>query len=269
MYGTVVTTEQLTPDLVRVVLGGEGLADFTPSPDTDAYVNASFLPVGAPYSVPFDEQEIRHLPRELRPFPRRYTVRRWDEATRELTIDFVVHGDVGLAGRWAAHAEPGDRLQMKGPGGGYRPHDDADCYLLVGDESALPAIAASAEAVPEGRPVVVVVEIESSDSELVLHSPGELDVQWVHRRGSAGDPDTLLVEAVQALPRPGGVVSAFVHGEAVAVRAVRRHLLAGGIVDRDRLSVSPYWRRGHTDEQWRSIKADWQREVETDVPLTT
>lgn len=267
MYGTVVGTERITSDLVRVVLGGDGLDGFEPVPWTDAYVNASFLPDGAPYDVPFDDAQVRELPREQRPFPRRYTVRRWDERRRELTIDFVVHGDVGLAGRWAQHAEPGDRLQMRGPAGGYVPHDDADSYLLVGDESALPAIAASAEAVPTGRRVVVVAEVESPAGEVPLESPGGLEVHWVHRDASAGDPDSWLVDAVRGLPPLPGVVSAFVHGEAVAVRAVRRHLLEQRIVDRDHLSASPYWRRGHTDEEWRSIKAAWQRDVETDVPL--
>jgi NADPH-dependent ferric siderophore reductase len=261
----VITTEHLTPELVRVVLGGDGLADYVHKDAADTYVNVLFLPESADYSVPFADDEVRELPREQRPFPRRYTVRRWDPVTRLLTIDFVVHGEVGLAGRWAQHALPGDRVQFRGPGGGYFPHADAQSYLFVGDESALPAIAVSAEMVPADRPVNVVVEVESAASEVPLISPGELQVTWVHR-ASATRPDTLLVDAVAALPRPDGVVSAFVHGEAQAVRAVRRHLLEAGIVDRAHLSASPYWRRGHTDEEWRSVKAAWQREVELDVP---
>lgn len=265
MFGTVVTTERLTPELVRVVLGGEGLADYVHKDFADTYINISFIPADAPYAVPFADDQVRELPREQRPFPRRYTVRRWDPVTRLLTIDFVVHGDVGLAGRWAQHAAPGDRVQFRGPGGDYLPHEDAETYLLVGDESALPAIAGAAELVPADRTVFVVVEVESAAGEVPLTSPGDLHVTWVHRAGAAR-PETLLVEAVAAVPRSDGVVSAFVHGEAVAVRAVRRHLLAEGIVDRAHLSASPYWRRGHTDEEWRTIKAAWQREVELDVP---
>lgn len=265
-YGEVVHKEQLTPHLVRVVLGGEGLASFEAPADTDAYINGQFLPPGAPYSVPFEEEAVRDLPREQRPYPRRYTVRAWDADRRELTVDFVVHGDVGYAGRWALHAQPGDRLQFKGPGSGYAPHADADSYLFVGDESALPAIAASAESVPAGRPVVVVVEVDDAADEVALTSPGDLTVVWVHRAGREAELDTLLVDAVRALPRPEGVLSAFVHGDAAAVRAVRRHLLEERLVARDHLSASPYWRRGMTDEEWRSVKAAWTREVELDVP---
>ena len=267
MYGEVLATERLSPHLVRVVLGGPGLDGFTSSGDADEYVNCFFLPDDAPYGVPFEDEAVRGLDRAQRPFPRRITVRRWDAERGELTLDIAVHGDVGYAGRWALGATPGDRLQLRGPGGGYRPHPDADRYLLVGDESALPAIAACAEAVPPGRPVVVVAEVEDAADEIALTSPGELEVHWVHRAGRTGDDAVagLLAEAVAALPRAAGTVSAFVHGEAAATRAVRRVLLGEGIVAPERLSCSPYWRRGHDDESWRAIKAAWVREVAAEV----
>lgn len=264
MYGEVISAELLTPQLVRVVLGGEGLDGFEPSAPSDSYVNCFFLPDGASYGVPFDGDAVRKLPREQRPFPRRMTVRAWDAERRELTIDIAAHGDVGYAGRWALQARPGDRLQFRGPGGGYSPHPDADSYLFVGDESALPAIAASAEVVPAGKPVTIVAEVEDGAGEFKLSSPGQLEVQWVHRAGR-DDLETLLADAVAALPRPAGVVSAFVHGEAAATRQVRRVLLSQGIVDLDRLSCSAYWARGYDDEQWRAVKGDWVREMNAET----
>lgn len=264
MYGEVVVTERLTPQLVRVVIGGPGLDDFVLGEDADQYVNCFFLPDAAPYAVPFDDEAVRELPREQRPYPRRITVRAWDAERRELTLDIASHGDLGYAGRWASHARAGDRLQLRGPAGGYRPHADADSYLFVGDESALPAIAACAEAVPAGRPVVVVVEVDDAAGEVELSSPGALEVRWVHRAGRHDGLDDLLAEAVAALPRPTGVVSAFVHGEAAEIRAVRRVLLREGIVAEERMSCSPYWRRGMDDEAWRAVKAAWVRETAAD-----
>ncbi|WP_460703819.1 siderophore-interacting protein [Myceligenerans halotolerans] len=263
------TTQLLSPQLVRVVLGGSGLDGFEPSECSDAYVNCFFLPDEASYGVPFDGDAVRGLSREQRPFPRRITVRAWDAARRELTLDIAAHGDVGYAGRWALRARPGDRLQFRGPAGGYVPHPEADSYLFVGDESALPAIAVCAESVPPGKPVTVVVEVADRAGEIELTSPGVLDVHWVHRAGRA-DLDHLLADAVAGLPRPEGVVTAFVHGEAVAVRAVRRFLLAEGVVGLDHLSCSPYWRRGYEDEQWRAVKGAWVREMNTEtfVPAT-
>ena len=101
MHGEVIEVVRLTPSMVRVVLGGPGLDGYTPVPYTDQYVNALFVPDGAPYAAPFDEQQVRELPAEHRPRGRRYTIRSWDAETRTLAIDFVVHGDVGHAGRWA------------------------------------------------------------------------------------------------------------------------------------------------------------------------
>lgn len=265
MHGTVEQVERLTPSMVRVVLGGEGLAGYEPTPWTDAYVNLLFLPPDAPYGVPFDVDEARALDRGSWPVPRRFSVRTWDEATRRLTIDFVVHGDEGTAGRWALHAQPGDLLQLAGPSGGYRPEPDAAWHLVVGDESALPAIAASLEAVPGGARAVAVLLVDGPADELALTCPGELEVVWLHRSALTGPAEEALVRAVAAIGLPFEGVRAFVHGEAVETRAVRRHLLGERGVPREALSVSPYWRRTLTDEKWREIKRDWLAEVEQDV----
>lgn len=267
MYGTVVRTEHLTPQLVRVVLGGEGLDEFVAPEFADAYVNAFFLPEGAGYDAPFDDEETRDLPRERRPYPRRYTVRSWDPAARELVIDFVVHGDIGYAGRWAAHARPGDRLQLRGPAGGYSPPAEADGYLLVGDESALPAIAACAERVAPGAPVQVVLEVQDAAGEVAVACEGRLDLRFVHRAAARTqtDREQLLARAVADLPPLNGLVSAFVHGEAESVRAVGRVLKERALVAREHLSLSPYWRHGLTDEQWRSVKRDWVRQLSAEL----
>lgn len=264
LHGQVIRTERLTSRLVRVVLGGPGLASYEPATATDQYVNVLFPPEGAPYTVPFDVDEARASGH--RPMGRRYTIRSWDPVQREVTIDFVVHGDVGVAGRWANHARPGDLLQFVGPSGGYVPAPDADWYLAAGDESALPAIAASLEQVPAGRPVLAVLLVDDEAHELALETPGDLRVTWVHR-DAGDDPSGRFLAAVQALELPEGTVSGFVHGEAAEVRAVRKHLLADRGLDRSLLSISPYWRRGQTDEAWREVKRDWLAEQEQDVPV--
>src|SRR5918999_4970166 len=144
-------TEWLTPGMVRVVAGGEDLARFPDTPYTDRYVKIVFPRPVVYYPEPFDMEAIHaELPREQWPALRTYTVRALDRAAGELTIDFVVHGDRGLAGPWAAAAREGDLLRLLGPGGAYLPDPDADWHLLVGDESALPAIAAACERVPAG-----------------------------------------------------------------------------------------------------------------------
>lgn len=181
MHGEVIRTERLSRSLIRVVLGGAGLASFAGSAFTDAYVNCLFLPDGSPLDVPWDEETARATAAEHRPRPRRLSVRRWDASSGELTLDIVSHGDVGHCGRWAGRARSGDLLQLRGPAGGYVPHPDADEYLFVGDESALPAIAASAEAVAAGKRVRIVALVDAPEDEIAVQSPGELEVVWIHR----------------------------------------------------------------------------------------
>jgi NADPH-dependent ferric siderophore reductase len=263
-YGTVDAVERLAPSMIRIVFGGPGLAGFSPTDATDQYVNAAFVPEGAPYSVPFDLDEVRELDPALRPRHRRYTIRAWNPDTRQVTIDFVAHGDVGYAGRWAQRATVGDRLQMAGPSGNYRPDPTADWHLLVGDESALPAIAASLDALDGSRPAVVVAVVDSPDHEVALPQPGGVDVHWLHRCTSPV-PEDLLADAVAGLDWLDGRADVFVHGEAAEVRAVRRFLLAERGIDRAAASISPYWRRDHTDEAWREVKRQWLAEQEQDV----
>ena len=253
---------RLTPHLIRVVVGGEDLEGFAAGEFTDHYVKLQIPPKGAPYSAPFDADDVKaRLPRDQWPRTRSFTVRRWDAERTLLTIDFVDHGDVGVAGPWASAARPGDGLQLTGPGGAYTPDPAADWHLMVGDEAVVPAIAASLERLRAGVPVHVILEVGGPEDEVALATPADLRVTWLHRRAGVYDA---LVEAVRALAFPEGAVHAFVHGEASAVRAVRRHLVVDRGIPRDALSVSGYWKRGRTDEGWREDKAEWNRQVEAD-----
>ncbi|MEV6250842.1 siderophore-interacting protein [Streptomyces sp. NPDC051742] len=257
----VVRTERITPHMVRIVLGGPGLDAFEVGAYTDHYVKLLFAPEGVAYPEPFDMDRIREeFPRDQWPTTRTYTVRAWDPVHRELTVDFVVHGDEGLAGPWAARATEGETVRFLGPGGGYTPDPAADWHLLAGDESALPAIAVALEALPAGAKVHAFVEIPDAGEEQKFATADGVDVTWLHR----GDRPTgeALVEAVRALEFPEGDVHAFVHGEAGFVKDLRRHLRLDRGVPRERLSISGYWRQGKSDEAWRAIKREWNDQVE-------
>ncbi|MFD4633217.1 siderophore-interacting protein [Streptomyces sp. NPDC058284] len=257
----VVRTERLTPHMQRVVLGGEGLAEFTAGTCTDHYVKLLFDAEGVTYPEPFDIQRIREeFPREQWPVTRTYTVRWWDAETRELALDFVIHGDEGLAGPWARTVEAGARVRFQGPGGGYAPDPDADWHLLAGDESALPAIAAAAEALPAGAVAHIFVEVEGPEEEQKIATDAK--VVWLHR----GDRPVgeLLVETVRALEFPAGGPHVFVHGEAGFVKELRRYLRVEREIPRERLSISGYWRLGHNEDGWQASKREWNAQVEAE-----
>ncbi|MET9531887.1 MULTISPECIES: siderophore-interacting protein [unclassified Streptomyces] len=259
----VVRTERITPHMVRLVLGGEGLDAFDASEFTDHYIKVLFPPEGVSYPEPFDMARIREeFPREQWPVTRTYTVRSWDPALRELAVDFVVHGTEGLAGPWAAGARPGDTVRFLGPGGGYAPDPAADWHLLAGDESALPAIAAAVERMPAGAVVHAFVEVSGPDEEQKIAAPDGVGVRWLHR--GARPAGEALIDAVRALDFPAGEVSAFVHGEAGCVKELRRHLRLDRGIPREQLSISGYWRLGQNDETWRAVKREWNAQVEAE-----
>jgi NADPH-dependent ferric siderophore reductase len=262
--GEVVRAWRLTPHMIRVVLGGEGLSGFPAGEFTDHYVKLLFAAGGGAYAGPDDHERARaELPADRWPVTRTYTVRAWDAAAGELTIDFVHHGDAGLAGPWAAAARPGDRIQLTGPGGAYAPDPAADWHLLAGDESALPAIGATLGRLPSGVPVRVVVEVASAEEEQDDLAVGaDVDLVWVHRGDAA--PGQALVEAVRAAPLPPGPGHVFVHGEAGAVRELRRYLRAERGLDPQFTSISGYWRRGDSEDRWQAGKREWNAAIEAE-----
>jgi NADPH-dependent ferric siderophore reductase len=250
--------------MIRVVLGGEGLAGFPAGAFTDHYVKLLFPPAGAAYHVPYDVEQIREqLSRELWPVTRTYTVRTWDASAGELTVDFVHHGDVGIAGPWAAAAQPGDLIQLTGPGGAYTPHPDADWHLLAGDESALPAIGAALDRLPAGARALVFVEVAGpEDEQAELGGADGVELVWAHRGNAA--PGETLVAAVRGARLPGGTTHAFVHGEAAAVRELRRHLRTELSLEPALASISGYWRRGDTEDRWQATKREWNAAIEAE-----
>ncbi len=254
---TVVRTHRLTPTMVRVVLGG--LAGLRPNGFTDAYVKLIFP--RADYPLPLDLEQIRRdRPVEEWPVVRTYSVRAFDETAGELTVDFVVHGTDGVAGPWAAAAQPGDRIFVRGPGGAYAPDPAADWHLLVGDESALPAIAAAVDALPGDARGHVVVEVPGPASQIRLDPPPGVRVSWLHT--GHGVVGARLVEVVRGIELPLSDVQAFVHGEAGWVAQLRRLLRVDRQLPRGRLSISGYWRIGCDEEGWRARKATWNADAE-------
>ena len=255
----VLRTEPLGPHMIRVVLGGDELARFPDTGYTDRYVKLLFTPPGVEYPEPFDVEAIRReLPREQWPRIRTYTVRRLDHDAGELTIDFVHHGDSGVAGPWAAAAQPGDTIHLRGPSGAYAPDRSADWHLFVGDEAGLPAIAASLESLGPDDHAVAFIEVDGPEHELPIATAATLELHWLHRGDAAAGSTTLLDEAVRSYPWRDGRVQAFVHGESALLKSVRPYLLSERGVPRSDLSVSAYWRRGTTEEGFRTWKSQQQ-----------
>ncbi|RNI23074.1 siderophore-interacting protein [Flexivirga caeni] len=251
----VVSTENVTPHLTRVWFTGPGFDAIAARTETDAYVKLVFLADGFDYPQPLDLGVVQEtLPPEAQPTLRTYTIQQVDDENRRFAIDFVVHGDEGIAGPWAASAQPGDRLPMMGPGGGYSPSADADFHFLVGDETALPAISAALQAMPSGARGVVYAETGDVADEVELPLPDGFEVHYVRR---TGEDHSALRDAVVSAPWPDGAVHVFAHGEAeLTMRGLRPYFRGERNVPAALASISGYWRHGRTEEAFRTWKRD-------------
>ncbi|MDO4258909.1 MAG: siderophore-interacting protein [Actinomycetaceae bacterium] len=246
----VIRTAEVTPGMRRVTLGGPGLQAHTAPNGRDV---AAFRSDG------FDDEFkliLRHpdldeallpeqgdgrliWPRDPKLVMRTYTVRRWDPASAEIDVDFVRHG-IGMATTWAERVQVGEEVHIAGPksSGG---HPDADWTLVVGDETALPAIGRWLENWPQGARGQVFIEVEEESHQQELPAPDGVSVTWL-LRGDGGPCETLL-PALREAPWWPGTVFAWVAGEAVALTQIRRWLRGEKGLGRENIEVTGYWRR--------------------------
>lgn len=256
--------ERLTPHMVRVHLGGPAFRDFVREADpdrlgaTDKYVKLLLAPPSSGLTPPYDLEALREsLPKHERPARRTYTVGSVDHTAGTIAIDFVVHGDQGLAGPWAAAAQPGELLALSGPGGGYAPSPDPSVtHVLLGDDSALPAIGAALAAMPADARGVALVEVGGAADEQPLEHPVGVDLRWLHRDATGAEPGTLLVAAARELPRASRPVQVFAHGERTAVKAIRRLLQDDWGLEKADLSLSAYWALGRAEDRFQEEKRE-------------
>ncbi|MDZ7858864.1 siderophore-interacting protein [Sphaerotilus sp.] len=215
---TVLCVDTPSPGFRRITFTGSDLAGFT--------------------SASFDD----HIKLVLdaadggEPVRRDYTPRHYDAAAGTLAIEFALHGD-GPAAAWAAQATPGQRATIGGPRGSFIIPTDADWHLLVGDDTALPAVARRLEELPASARAFAVLHVADAADRRALPSAASVQVQWV-------DSGAALADAVRALDLPGGEGFAWGAGEAGAMAAVRRVLVDERGLDRQAVRVSAYWKQG-------------------------
>jgi NADPH-dependent ferric siderophore reductase len=233
----------LTPRMRRITLGGPELAGFV-SLGTDDHVKLLF-PQNAAEAAAL-ENLVLGAGKTDQPMPamRDYTPRRYDLDALELDIDFVLHGD-GPASTWAEQAKPGQFLHIGGPRGSMIVPDIFDSYLLIGDETALPAIARRLEGLAANRRALVIIEVENGKEQQRLESPAQVDVIWVLRDGGK---DTLLA-TVKQIQVPSGNLYAWVATETKVSRQIRRVLLDEHGLDEQLVKAVGYWRADGSDEE--------------------
>jgi len=234
----------LTPRMTRIVLETPDFEGFT-SLSYDDHCKLFFPLPGTPLPEPTaTENGLSWPPDQPRPEGRDYTPRFFEPETNRLTIDFVLHGD-GPATAWAAHAHPGDHIGVGGPRGSFVVTGTYDYYLLVGDETALPAIARRLEELPADARAIALIEIHDDKERQTIVPPANTDLVWIPRNGAV--PGEKLLAALKATVLPEGTGYAFVAGEADMAKAARAHLVETLGLDPDFVKASGYWRLGEGD----------------------
>lgn len=240
----------LSPRMRRVIFTGVTAADLTDL--------AQALP-GASIKLMFPHGAAG----AGRTLGRAYTIRRYHAARGELEIDFVVHDETpaaqhGPAARWLEHAAPGDEVEFAAPKRGFRADPTAPWTLLVGDETALPAIFAILESLPERAPVQTYIAISDARARLPLEGafathPRSRDIHWIE--ADTAHAGGMMVGALSALQMPPGTPQVFLAGEASLLKQVRTLLEDTWAVPRDAIDAKGYWTAGLTREERKALEA--------------
>jgi NADPH-dependent ferric siderophore reductase len=239
----VIRVAELTPHMRRVTLTGDDLERF--ATDENYHVRLYFPQDPADPSWPvrgMDGLGIAQDPAR-KPHVRKYTIRRIDVSAAEVDIDFVLHAAPGPGSDWAKAALPGAIVGMAGPGG--RGVRSADWYLLVGDETALPAIARALENMPASAEGHVLVEVDHSTDVVPLARPGGIQLSWILRHG----PDLSLCEEARRIAIPTDrSVFCWAGTEFETIQSIRAHWRDIGKLGKHQQLAVSYWRRGMADE---------------------
>lgn len=217
----------ITPHMVRLTFAGDELAGFKSlAPDDHIKV-----------FVPGPDGEVAR---------RDYTPRRYDAEKGELIVDFALH-EGGPVTTWARAAKPGDVANIGGPRGSVIVPDDFDWWLLIGDETALPAIGRRIEDMSAGTPVTSIVAVASRDEEQRFATAASHQAIWVHRPAHMADDAESLLAAVRAFTPPPGDGFVWIAAEAGVARALRTYVEEELRHPTAWLKASGYWVKGQAD----------------------
>ncbi|WP_062222157.1 siderophore-interacting protein [Aureimonas sp. D3] len=242
----VLSTQWLGPRMIRVELAGDNLQRFA---SDGLHMRLLFPPAGrepvwptaGPAALPIWPEGEDALTTRV------YTLRRVDPAVGRVSVDVVLHDPPGAGCRWARTVLPGDRVGMLGPGGGDIPAKD--WVLVLGDETALPAIARSLEEMAPDARGEVFIEVDSAADELPLEKPDGVSVRWLHREGQPAGTTTLLIDAARSVTWPGGPnVFVWAGAEFEAFKQIRQFCRKERGLKRNQHLVVAYWRRGLTQD---------------------
>ncbi|GAA2675882.1 siderophore-interacting protein [Actinoplanes palleronii] len=251
---------RVSPTVVRVTLGGDGLERFTPL-GFDQWFRL-FLPREGQETLRLPTRtsslwyaQYLATPKAKRPWVRNYTVRAF--ADGRLDVDFVIHTDAdgrcGPATAFALNAKPGDQVGLLDQGTSYHPRSgnprtEPDWTLLVADETGLPAVAGICGSLPADARGLAIVEIPVAADAQEFAVPAGVTVRWVARDEAGAEhavPGGLALSALRDSTLPDGAGYAYLVGESALATGARRFLIEERGFTKHQVDFVGYWRHGH------------------------
>ncbi len=236
----------LSPRLERVTFGGDALHGFELGlPAASVRLLLPRLHDTSLVIPDWNGNEFLHSDGE-RPTIRTYTPRGFDATRAELDIDVVLH-EGGAVPKWITSAAPGAEVGISGPGRGYAIDPTATHFVLIGDESALPAISQLIEHLPASATIEIVLEVAHPDARHELPPHRGAAIAWLDLPPSS-PPGSMLVTAVEALHLADDT-RLWAAGEAAAMQRIRRHLFEERGMSRSQTVVRGYWKTGRAGDR--------------------
>ena len=237
---SVKSSVNLTPNMRRVTLHGDALGNF-PENSEGAYLKLLF------------EQ-----PDGNKPIMRTYTVAEQRSAPNEIDVDFMLHTGTdgashGIAAPWSLETQANDEISLFGPGPAKYINTDAECFLLAGDMTALPALTANLKLLPANARGKAFIEILSEGDKQDLIQPENVEIIWIVN-DAPGSDESPLFHAIEQADWQEGKLSVWVACEFKTMKKIRQHLKVDREVEKSHLYISSYWKKGNTEEEHKVLK---------------
>lgn len=242
----------VTPYLQRVTF--KGFTDDLPINRHGAHIKVF---------IPKAHQNGLHMPRlsgegtivwppiDLKPWVRTYTLRSLDKEKNTLVIEFTRHHHGGPAAEWAMKAQAGDTIGFAGPGGPDPIIRTSGFYLIAGDLSAIPAIQAILETLPQHAQGKVFLEVPNKAAVFALNHPPGIAIEWLFLHETSPRHSTQLLDAIKTLDLSSEQkLTPWIAGENSSVISIRHYLMQAYRLKKHDFYAVPYWKDGQNEERY-------------------
>ncbi len=245
----VIRKEQITPNYLRIVVGGENVQKFEIV--TVGVNNKILIPpegVKEVYLPKLNEGILIQPPKDVRPVMRTYTCRALDLEKNEMSIDFALHGDEGIAANWAKNCKIGDKLGVAMKGYSKQLYPEADWYLLAGDMTALPVLSVILETLPSEATGTAIIEIQTEEDKQIIQTNSKVEIKWIVNPKPG--KTTQLQNAIRAvkLPNIDTRKFAYVAAEFAIVKDARQFLRQENGWTTKEMHGFGYWQLGAAED---------------------